>query len=64
MATFFTTAGRLDAASNGRAADDETTQVRNRWTAPDTPGPATVWVVARDDRGAVSWRELAIDVVP
>lgn len=32
------------------------------WTAPDEPGPASLWAVLRDDRGGVAWRQLAVEV--
>lgn len=59
---WFTTAGTFASASTGRAADERTDTSDNIFTAPDEPGPATIWVVLRDDRGGTSWRELAVAV--
>lgn len=53
---WFATAGRFDAAGTGRAADDGEPASDNVWTAPEERGPATIWVVLRDDRGGVAWR--------
>lgn len=33
------------------------------WTLPKTIGPATIWLVLRDNRGGVSWMERTVDVV-
>lgn len=59
---WYSTAGDLDAARTGRAANDATASVDNRWIAPDDAQQVTLWVVVRDDRGAVSWRTQRVDV--
>lgn len=59
---WYATRGRLDVARTGRAADDDANASDNVWTAPDEPGPATVWIVVRDDRGGVSWRTVEVVV--
>jgi hypothetical protein len=32
----------------------------NSWTAPDEAGTHTLWLVLRDDRGGVSWRQVPV----
>jgi hypothetical protein len=59
---WYATAGTFDLTSTGRAASERDATSDNTWTAPDEPGPATIWVVLRDDRGGASWRALTIDV--
>ncbi|HET6582439.1 MAG TPA: hypothetical protein VFG69_03305 [Nannocystaceae bacterium] len=59
---WYATAGELDDARTGRDADDPTRTSTNAWTAPLTPGPATLWIVLRDDRGGTSWRTLTVEV--
>jgi hypothetical protein len=34
----------------------------NSWTAPDTAGPVTVWIVLRDSRGGVDFTTLTLSV--
>lgn len=59
---WYATAGTFSSARTGRAADDHETFTQNPWTAPDDPGPVTLWVVIRDDRGAVAWHTADITV--
>ena len=59
---WFATDGTFEKARTGRAADEPETTSDNVWTAPDGPGPVTLWVVLRDDRGAASWRRVDIEV--
>lgn len=59
---WFASAGSFDAASTGRAAGEREATSDNTWTAPEDPGPATIWVVLRDDRGGASWRSLVVEV--
>ncbi|MFO0630008.1 MAG: hypothetical protein U0325_30895 [Polyangiales bacterium] len=60
--SWYGTAGRFDAPRTGRAGDDAVTSADNAWTAPATPGPVTLWVVLRDDRGGAAWRTFTADV--
>lgn len=59
---WYATAGTFLAARTGREGDDLATSTDNPWTAPDEPGPVTLWVVIRDDRGGVAWRTVNITV--
>jgi hypothetical protein len=58
--SWFTTAGSFAAERTGRDSDEaqRLTSSNNVWTAPATAGPATLWLVLRDDRGGIAWREL------
>lgn len=40
----------------------QTTSSSNDWTAPTSPGRGTLWLVARDSRGGVSWKTLHVEV--
>ena len=58
---WFATAGTIASDRTGREATDATTFSENTWTAPDTAGPVSLWIVLRDDRGGVGW--FRIDLV-
>jgi hypothetical protein len=36
--------------------------VQNVWTAPDDEMKTRLWLVARDDRGGISWQSVEVDV--
>jgi hypothetical protein len=59
---WFATGGAFDADRTGRRADDFAAASDNTWRAPAAAGPVTLWVVLRDDRGGVGWKEYAVDV--
>lgn len=61
---WYVTAGTLTLPKQILTADELSTGARfeTTWQAPTTPGPVYGWVVLRDDRGGVSWRELQITV--
>jgi hypothetical protein len=40
------------------------TTTDNAWTAPKDPAMVTMWVVLRDSRGGVDWRQFTVMVVP
>jgi hypothetical protein len=61
-ATWFTTAGLLDTARNGRVGDDESRTLSNGWTAPDAPGEVWVGVVLRDERGGIDFASYRLEV--
>lgn len=63
-AAWYATDGIFKSQRTGRASDDRASFTTNTWTAPTTPGPQTLWIVLRDDRGASSWRALDIIVTP
>jgi hypothetical protein len=59
---WYATAGHFDEARTGRASDERESFGDNGWTAPDHAGRSTLWIVLRDDRGGVAWREQTIEV--
>lgn len=59
---WYATAGGFATTHTGRAADDTGATSTNTWTAPAEPGPATIWIVVRDERGGASWRTVAVEV--
>lgn len=61
-ATWFTTAGQLDTARNGRVGDDPERSLANAWTAPDEATEAWIGVVLRDERGGVDFASYRIEV--
>lgn len=61
---WFATAGQLSEAHTGRTPQDLARFSGNTWTAPATPGVVWLWLVVRDDRGGVNWRELKVEVAP
>jgi len=63
--SWFATDGEFEHDRTGRTeeeADDASSE--NAWTAPAAIGDVHVWVVVRDDRGGVGFREATIDVQP
>lgn len=60
--SWFATAGSFQSESTGRAADEAGTDTTNEWTAPATPSDVQLWVVLRDSRGGVDFKELRIAV--
>lgn len=62
--SWFTAAGTYANQRGGVAATDDTTQVANSWTAPESPGTVTLWVVLVDDRGGTGWESYRIQVTP
>jgi len=59
---WYASGGAFDEEANGRDEPDEAPFVENAWTAPATPGKARLWLVVRDARGGVGWRQYALDV--
>jgi hypothetical protein len=59
---WFATAGRY--ADERTGVDEEATAPRsqNQWTAPGKAQDLTLWVVLRDARGGVGFRELKVHV--
>ncbi len=65
--SWFATGGAFDSDATGRAGTDTEslaaqTTSDNGWQSPTQPGPVTLWVVLRDDRGGVGWQTFALDV--
>lgn len=61
-AAWYASGGGFEVASVGRGGDERETTMDNTWSAPDDPGPATIWVVLRDERGGIAWRSLNVEV--
>lgn len=61
--SFFADDGAFDADHRGRDEDDPATTVENGWE-PGTRGRAHLWIVLRDARGGVAWRDLVVSPTP
>jgi hypothetical protein len=61
---WYTSGGRLDAATTGRAENDPATNSANTWTAPDAAGSTSLWLVLRDSRGGVDFAHYDVVVTP
>jgi hypothetical protein len=61
-AAWFATAGRFHESRTGLDTADDGSLGRNVWTAPREPGPVTLWVVLRDDRGGVTWQSYPLEI--
>ncbi|MET0384872.1 MAG: hypothetical protein ABW321_02880 [Polyangiales bacterium] len=61
-ASWFASSGRYTEARSRLTAGDDGSLGVNTWTAPDEPGPVTLWVVIRDDRGGVAWQRHVLEV--
>jgi hypothetical protein len=59
---WFATGGSFDVDRTGRDGTDPATTSDNGWTAPSQPGMVVMWIVLRDDRGGVGWKQYALDV--
>lgn len=59
---WYATGGRFAEARTGRSSAERDAFSDNTWTAPDEPGATTLWLVLRDDRGGVGWRQLDVVV--
>jgi hypothetical protein len=53
VVSWFATGGSFERERTGRQENEEALTVSNVWTAPVAPGPVTVWVVLRDNRGGL-----------
>lgn len=58
--SWFASAGKFSSAITDNS--ERATEVVNDWTAPETGGSVRLWLVARDSRRGVSWREVALEV--
>lgn len=59
---WFTNQGELAQDRTGLDAEDRATSSENEWVAPSEPGEATFWVVLRDNRGGLGWRQARVEV--
>lgn len=62
VASYYATGGDFAADRSGRAEDELQNDTSVRFTLPNEPGLVHGWVVVRDDRGGVGFREFAIQV--
>jgi hypothetical protein len=60
VVSWFATAGSFERERTGRQETEEALTVSNVWTAPSTPGPITVWIVLRDNRGGLAVAEYRL----
>lgn len=61
---WFASAGTFDDPRTGRGSDELEAASSNGWTAPLEAQTVHLWVVLRDDRGGVAWKDLALQVTP
>ena len=59
--SWFADTGVFAEEQTGRTEGDEDA-ASNVWTAPSQPGVGRLWIVVRDDRGGVGWREYLVRV--
>jgi len=61
--SWFASGGSFGSDHTGRSeADFAETTSDNDWDAPSQTGPVFLWVVLRDDRGGVAWKNYRLDV--
>jgi hypothetical protein len=61
-ASWFATGGSFGDSRTSLAETDDGALANNRWTAPRQAGEVSLWVVLRDNRGGVSWKQARIVV--
>jgi hypothetical protein len=59
---WYATAGTYGEERTGQDEENTSSSSGNPWTAPDTAGSITLWLVARDSRGGVGTFELPVQV--
>ncbi len=59
---WFSSDGSFADDHTGRREDETETSSDGVWTAPNSSGPAHLWVVLRDSRGGVDWQSYVVDV--
>lgn len=59
---WYTTGGTFDEERTGVAEDERASKLRNTFTAPSKSGNFKLWLVLRDSRGGVGFKELALEV--
>jgi hypothetical protein len=62
--SWFTTAGRFDEFTTGRAADDLSTWSGNAWQSPTQAGTVFLWLVLHDSRGGADFAAYRLTVAP
>lgn len=61
--SWFTTVGRFDDFTTGRAAIDTTTWTENAWQSPTQAGRVLLWLVLHDSRGGSDFAAYTLTVV-
>lgn len=59
---WYGTGGTFEYERTGAGEEETRRESTNVWTAPDKAGDLTLWVVLRDARGGVGFREIAVTV--
>jgi hypothetical protein len=62
--SWFATGGEFDRDRTGTTETDTAASITNVWMAPLTAGPVHLWIVLRDNRGGLDFREYLITVGP
>jgi hypothetical protein len=62
--SWFSTAGRFDEFTTGRAANDPTAWSENAWQSPATAGAVFLWLVLHDSRGGSDFAAYTLTVAP
>jgi hypothetical protein len=60
--SWFATAGEFEHDRTGANVSSDDRASGNRWTAPQDQGFVSFWIVVRDDRRGVGWRQFQIEV--
>jgi len=60
--SWFATGGEFDRDRTGTTEADTVSSITNSWIAPVTAGPVHLWIVLRDNRGGLDFREYSITV--
>ena len=60
--SWFATGGEFDRDRTGTTEADTVSSIGNSWIAPVTAGPVHLWIVLRDNRGGLDFREYLITV--
>jgi hypothetical protein len=60
--SWYATAGDFVNERTGRTATEPELDTANMWRAPETPGTVHAWVVLRDSRGGVAFKEFGMTV--
>jgi hypothetical protein len=62
--SWFATAGEFDRDQTGTTEGDKASSITNLWVAPPVAGPVHLWIVLRDNRGGLDFREYLLTVGP
>jgi hypothetical protein len=62
--SWYATAGEFDRDRTGTTETDTVSSITNGWVAPLAAGPVHLWIVLRDNRGGLDFREYLLTVGP